>query len=189
VAARGTRHSYVLRDTTTSVAFWLAAALGAVLAGDPLVRGDLGAFARTAPIVAFVVWLLWMLLFHPHLRYDDERVAITNIGRVHVLPWSRVVAVRQKLNLMFELDDGRWIRSTGVTAPRDRGLLLSGLTKGRMGAGSVNYHRNADALTPLREAAAPSDEAVVSRWDAVPLLVGAVLVVAATVDVIVLLLG
>jgi hypothetical protein len=166
VAARGTRHSYVLRDTTTSVAFWLAAALGAVLAGDPLVRGDLAGFARTAPIVAFVVWLLWMLLFHPHLRYDDQRVA-----------------------LMFELDDGRWMRSTGVTAPRDRGLLLSGLTKGRMGAGSVNYHRNADALTPLREAAAPNDETVVSRWDAVPLLVGGVLFVAATVDVIVLLLA
>lgn len=189
MAARGPRHSYVLRDTTTSVAFWLAAALGAVLAGDPLVRGDLPGFARTAPIVAFVVWLLWMVLFHPHLRYDEERVTVTNIGRVHVLPWSRVVAVRQKLNLMFELDEGRWIRSTGVTAPRDRGLLLSGLTKGRMGAGSLNYHRNADALTPLKNAAASTDEVVVSRWDTVPLLVGGVLLVAATVDLIVLVIG
>lgn len=186
MAARGARHSYVLRDTVTTVVFWLAVAFGAVMAGDPLVRGDLAGFGRTAPIVAFVLWLLWLLLFHPHVRYDEERVVVTNIGRVHVLPWSRVVAVRQKLNLAFELDDGRWVRATGVTAPRDRGLLLSGLTKGRMGAGSANYHRNADILSPMREAAAPSDEAVVARWDAVPLLIGAVLAVAAAVDIVVL---
>jgi hypothetical protein len=177
----------VIRDTVTSVVFWLAAALGVVFVGDPVLSGDLPRFAATAPIVAAVIWVLWLVMFHPHIRYDEERVVVTNIGRVHVLPWSRVVAVRQKLNLAFELDDGRWVRATGVTAPRDQGLLLSGLTKGRMGAGSANYHRNADILTPMREAAVPSDEAVVARWDAVPLLIGAVLLVALVVDVVVLI--
>lgn len=187
MAASGPRHSYVLRDTVTAVVFWLAAALGVVLVGDAAFRGDLARVAVSAPIAAFVLWILWMVMLHPHIRYDEDRVVVTNIGRVHVLPWTRVVTVRQKLNLTFELDDGRVIRATGVTAPRDRGLLLSGLTKGRLGAGSANYHRNADVLRPLRDAAAPTDASVVSRWDAVPLLIGAVLVLAVGIDAVALI--
>ena len=179
-------HGYVLRDTVPTVVFWLAAALGVVLAGDPVLRGDLAGLAATLPFVAVVLWMLWMVLFHPHLRYDEQRVVVTNIGRVHELPWSRVVAVRQNLNLGFELDDGRRIGAVGVTASRGRGLVLSGLTRGKMGAGSADFHQHADALTPFRTAAAPSDAPVVSRWDVVPLAIGAVLVVAAAVDALVL---
>jgi hypothetical protein len=92
---------------------------------------------------------------------------VTNIGRVHVLPWSRVVTVRQNLTLGFELDDGRRIAATGVTAPRGRGLMLGGLTKGQLGVGSEDFHRNADALRPLQAEAARTDAPVVSRWDVV----------------------
>lgn len=181
----GPAHSYVLRDTVMAVVFWLAAALGVVLVGDPILRGDLALVASTAPIVAFAVWALWMLLFHPHLRYDEERAVVTNIGRVHELPWSRVVTVRQNLTLAFELDDGRRIAATGVTAPRGRGLMLSGLTKGKLGVGSEEFHRNADALRPIQSAAAATDAPVVSRWDVVPLAIGAVLAVLVIVDILV----
>ena len=184
--ARAPRHSYVLRDTVTSVVFWLGAALGVVLVGDPLLRGDLALVGTTAPIVALVVWVLFLVMFHPHIRYDDERAVVTNIGRVHELPWSRVVTVRQNLNLAFELDDGRRISAIGVTAARGRGLVLSGLTKGRMGVGSEEFHQHADALRPLQAAAARTDAPVVSRWDTVPLAIGAVLVVAVAVDLAVL---
>jgi hypothetical protein len=179
-------HSYVLRDTAMAVVFWLAVALGVVLVGDPVLRGDLALVAATAPIVAFVLWGLWMVLFHPHLRYDEEHVVVTNIGRVHDLPWTRVVNVRQTLSLGFELDDGRRVAATGVTAPRGRGLLLSGLTRGKLGVGSEDFHRNADALRPLQAAAAASDAVAVSRWDRVPLLIGAGLAVLVVVDLIVL---
>lgn len=185
--ARGPKHSYVLRDSVMTVVFWFAAALGVVLVGDPVIRGDLALVAATAPIVAIVLWMLWMLLFHPHVRYDEEHVIVTNIGRVHDLPWSRVATVRQKLTLVFELDDGRRIASVGVTAPRGRGLMLSGLTRGNLGVGSEDFHRNADALRPLQADAAPTDTPAVSRWDVVPLLVGAGLAVLATVDLVVLL--
>lgn len=184
--ARGPKHSYVLRDTLTSVVFWLGLALGLVLVGDPLVRGDLALFAATAPIVALAVWVLFIVMLHPHIRYDEEHAVVTNIGRVHDLPWSRVVTVRQHLNLGFELDDGRRINAVGVTASRGRGLVLSGLTKGRMGVGSEEFHQHADALRPIHEAAARSDAPVVSRWDTVPLAIGAVLVVAVLVDLAVL---
>lgn len=184
--ARATAHSYVLRDTVTTVMFWIAAALGVVLVGDSILRGDLALVATTTPIVAVVVWVLFMVLLHPHIRYDEERVVVTNIGRVHELPWSRVVSVRQNLNLSFELDDGRRIAAIGVTAPRGRGLVLSGLTRGRMGVGSADFHQHADALRPIHEAAAASGAPVVSRWDSVPLAIGAVLVAGVAIDLIVL---
>jgi hypothetical protein len=176
--ARSAVHSYVLRESLSTVVFWFAVALGGVLAGEPLVSGDVTRFATTAPVVALVLWVLWMVLFHPHVRYDEQRVVVTNIGRVHDLPWARVVAVRQNLSLNFELDDGRRINATGVTAPRGRGLVLAGLTRGKLGVSSGDFHQNADALRPIQAAATPTDESVVSRWDTVPLLVGAVLVVA-----------
>ena len=184
---RAAVHSYVLRDTFTSVVFWFAAAVGLILVADSIVRGDLPLFATTAPIIALVVWVLWMVLFHPHVRYDEQRAVVTNIGRVHELPWSRVVAVHQNLSLGFELDDGRRIRATGVTAPRDRGLVLAGLTRGKFGVSSGNFHQHADALRPIQAAAKNTSDPVVSRWDVVPLTIGAVLVVVAGVDLVVLL--
>jgi hypothetical protein len=179
-------HSYVLRDTVMSVVFWLAVALGVILVGDPVLRGDFAVAVATLPIVALALWLLWMILFHPHIRYDEDRVVVTNIGRVHELPWSRVVAVRQALSLGFELDDGRRIAATGVTAPRGRGLVMSGLSRGQMGVGSDDFHKNADALRPLQAAAQASDASVVSRWDRIPLLIGAALAVLLVIDLIVL---
>jgi hypothetical protein len=181
--ARKTPGTYVLRDTGTSVVFWIMVALGAVLVGDPLLRGDLPLVGRTAPIVGLVLWVLGMVLFHPHIRYDDERIVVTNIGRVHEIPWGRVLAVRQNLSLSLGLDDGRRISATGVTAPRDRGLLLGSLTRGRMGAGSTDFHRYADALRPLHAEAASTDNATLSRWDVRPLALGAVLLVVAAIDV------
>jgi hypothetical protein len=126
-----------------------------------------------------------MLLLHPHVRYDDQRAVITNIGRVHVVPWSRVDTVRQNLNLTFVLDDGRQIRATGVTAPRGRGLVLAGLTRGNMGVNSGDFHQHADALRPVQSAALRTDEPVVSRWDVVPLAIGAVLALAVALDLVV----
>lgn len=179
-------HAYVLRDTGMSVVFWLAAAGTAVLVGDTVLRGAWAALAATAGIAGFVLWVLWMTLFHPHVRATEDGLTITNIGRVHTMPWSRVVSIRQSLNLVFELDDGRLLRAIGVTAKRDRGLVLGSLTRGRAGVGSGRFHDARDDLERLRAAAPASDAAVVSRWDVVPLLIGAVLAVVLVVDILVL---
>ena len=176
---------YVVRDTGASVAFWLVVAVGAMIVGDSAVRGDLWRFAVTASIVALALWGLGMVLFRPHIRYDDTRVVVTNIGRIHDIPWSRVVAVRQNISLAFELDDGRRLRATGVTAPRDRGLILSSITRGKMGAGSTAAHSYADALRLLHEGAATSDTPVVSRWDARALAIGAVLALVVATEFVV----
>ncbi|HEX7835538.1 MAG TPA: hypothetical protein VF479_08740 [Pseudolysinimonas sp.] len=185
--ARGKQHRYVLRDTGPTVVFWLAVVVGAILVADPIWRRDLGSLAATAPFVALVLWFLGLVLFHPHVSYDDERVVLTNIGRVHEVPWSRVVAVRQNIALRFELDDGRSLRAVGVTAPRDRGVMLSGLSRGKFGAGAVHYHQHADALTPLIGSATSNDTQVRSHWDVVPLAIGAALTLVVVIDLLVML--
>ena len=177
--------SYVVRDTGTSIAFWLVVAVGVAIAGDSFFRGDVGRALGTAAVVALVLWTVGMVLFHPHIRYNDTRAVVTNIGRIHEIPWSRVVAVRQNLTVNFELDDGRRLRATGVTAPRDRGLLLGSLTRGKLGAGSTDFHRYADALRVVHEEAKTSDTPVVSRWDVRALALGAVLALAVIVEIIV----
>ena len=183
---RGARpRSYLVRDTGTSVAFWLVVAVGVVMVGDAVVRGNLATLVLTASIVALALWAVGMVLFHPHIRYDDVRVVVTNIGRVHEIPWSRVVAVRQSLTLTFELDDGRRLRASGVSAPRDRGLILGTLTRGKLGAGSTEFHKYADALRLKQDGAATTEAPIVSRWDARALVLGAALaLVLATVIIV-----
>jgi hypothetical protein len=173
--------SYLVRDTGVSVAFWLVVAVGLLIAVDAVVHGSAWQIAATVSIVALVLWVLGLVLFHPHIRYDDERVVVTNIARVHEIPWSRVVAVRQNLSLTFELDNGRRITASGVTAPRDRGLVLGTLTRGKLGAGSADFHRYADALRLKQDGAAASSAPIVSQWDRGALAIGAVLALAVVV--------
>jgi len=170
--------SYVVRDTGISVAFWLVLAVGVALVADPVIRGNLPQVATTGSIVGLVVWALGMVLFHPHVRYDAAGVVVTNIGRIHEIPWSRVAAVRQNLTLTIELDDGRRISASGVTAPRDRGLIMGTLTRGKLGAGSLEFHKYADALRLLQDGAATTDAPVVSRWDVKALALGGALALA-----------
>lgn len=177
--------SYLVRDTGVSIAFWLVVAVGFLIVVDSAFRGDLWKFAATASIAGLVLWAVGMVLFHPHIRYDEQRVVVTNIGRIHEMPWSRVVAVRQNLSLTFELDDGRRISAAGVTAPRDRGLVMGTLTRGKLGAGSADFHKYADALRLLQDGSAPNVDAVVSRWDTRALAIGAALALAVVVVVVV----
>jgi len=178
-------YSYVVRDTGISVAFWLVTAVGVVLVGDAVLRGNVWQLVLTASIVGLVVWALGLVMFHPHIRYNDDRVVVTNIGRIHEIPWGRVAAVRQSLTLTIELDDGRRIRAIGVAAPRDRGLIMGTLTRGKLGAGSLEFHKYADALRAIHDEATTSDAPVESRWDVRALAIGAVLALAVATEIIV----
>ena len=178
---RTTARSYLVRDTGTSIAFWLVVAVGVLLVADSVSRGDVWKMAATASIVGLVLWALGMLLFHPHIRYDETRIVVTNIGRIHEIPWDRVAAVRQGLNLSLELDDGRRIGAVGVTAPRDRGLIAGTLTRKTLGAGSLDFHKYADALRLIQDGAPTSDSPIVSRWDTRALALGAALAIAVVV--------
>ena len=180
----GRQRQYVLRDTGSAVVFWVAVAVFGLLLGDNIARGDWATLGFTLPLVLLGAWLLWFVLVHPHVRYDSNRVMVVNIGRVHELPWSRVTAVRQRLGVVFEMDDGSTVTAAGASAPRGMGTIVGGIT-GKLGENAVHFNRNALSLDAMRASAAPTPAPVVSRWDRIPLLVGAALVVAAIVDLVI----
>lgn len=182
--AREKRHDYVLRDTRSIVTFWVAVAVLAFLAGDLVVRGVWPELGFALPLALFLAWALWLMLYRPRIRYDAERVIVINITRVHVLPWSRVTAVRQRLNPVFELDDGRMIVASGSTASRGASSFVRGAT-GRVKDDPAEFNRIADTLDAMRTDAADTGAVVESRWDLVPLAIGAVLAIAVVVDLII----
>lgn len=182
-------YRHVLRDTTPLVAFGLLCVIAGIFLVEAAVRGGVASIAVTATLAAGPLAAIWLVLVHPHVRWDSREVVVTNIGRTHRVPWSRVAAVRQNLSLSFELSDGKALRAVAVSAPRDRGLVASALTRGRLGFGTAEVHRHADALRAYHETQAtrfdPTDEggssgSVDSRWDVVPLcVVGALLLITA----------
>lgn len=183
----GPEREYVIRDTSLLVVFWLgvvALAALVVLLGTPLFGSDWSLFGFLLPPALLLAWTLWLVLYHPQVRYNPTRALVINIGRVHELPWARVSAVRQRLTLVFDLTNGRTVTAAGVSAPRGAGTVVGGIS-GRLGEAATHFNRNAEALDAQRASAAPTDAQAVSRWDVVPLVIGAVLLVASTIDLLV----
>lgn len=176
---------YVLRDTGSILVFWIGCCVLAAIAVEAVVRGDGSYTALMLPLGSLIAWVLWLVLFRPQLRYNPQRAIVTNIGRIHEIPWGRVSAVRQRLNVTFELRDGSTIRAAGVTAQRGGGHVVRRITSDRVGDPSVGFDQRAATMDALRDAAAPSDSPVVSRWDTLGLGVGAVLAAIATIAVLI----
>ncbi len=175
-AARG----YVLRGIAPVVSFTVAVAVMVFVVGTPLVRGDWRVFAFSLGPCLLVAWLLWFVLYRPSVRYDADRAVVTNMGRIHVLPWGHVDAVRQRLNIVFELDDGTSVAAWGAPVPPRRANILRNFE--RESRPTDDFHRTADLLEEFRGAAAPSDAAVETRWDLVGLAWGMAAVVLVIVE-------
>jgi hypothetical protein len=139
-----------------------------VLLGDAVIRGAWPTAARVAGVGALVIWAAWMLLLRPSIRVLPDRAVVINVGRVTELPWSRVVDIRRRLQVIFDLDDGQHVEAWGSPFVSRRPL----------GPSARPFDRD-PALTLLRSRwasagpAAVSPEAVVRRVDVTALLVGA----------------
>ena len=164
--------------------FWIAVAAIVYLVGDSALRGAWAAVGFMLPLGLFIVWLLWMILLRPHVRYNATRALVVNIGRVHEIPWARVEAVRQRLGIVFELDNGSRVTAAGASAPRGMGTIIGGIT-GTVGNEAANFNKNAEPLDAMRAGAHPTDSPAIARWDTVPLAVGAGLLLVAIVDVVI----
>jgi hypothetical protein len=177
---KGTR-PYVIRTTSTQVAFWVGTVVLLVVVGTPLVRADWGLFGFVLPIALLIAWLLWILLYRPAVHYDDHGAVVVNIGRIHTLPWGHVLALQQRLNLIFELDNGTSVHAWGAPLPRGPGNVAQNFDR-RTRPPVDEFHHNADVLDSYRRVAAPSDAPLSRRYDVVPLAIGAVLIVAVLVE-------
>jgi len=83
--------------------------------------------------------------------------------------------------MIFELDIGKPVIAYGVPAPRQAGNIASSIDRRTRPAFDLN--RDADLLEGVRRSATPSSDPVVSRWEVVPLSIGAVLAVVLLVEV------
>lgn len=164
-----------LRSQATAATFWTAAVVTAVLVLGGFFEGDWQAGAAALAPGALIVWGCWVLLYRPMVRFDDDCVVAVNLGRVVEIPWRRVTAVRQRYQLVFDLDDGSHVACWGgpmsakPVSPRRRG---SAATSSATIAATLESVR-ASAAQRATDAAPP----VVRRWDLLALAIGAALVV------------
>jgi hypothetical protein len=174
---------YTLRTGSSAVVFWIGTVVLAIVVVVPLFSGQwrLSAFA-IAPVL-FLIWALWIALYRPAVRYDSDRAVVINIGRTHVLPWPQVSGVRQAIGLQFELVGGGRITAVAVPPPRRTGNVASFFDRRTRPVQDVT--RDAELLESVRRAAAPGTEPVSSRWEVVPLVIGAVLLIAIVVEVLI----
>lgn len=163
------RPDTTLRATSSLISFWCAVGLAVFFLGDAAVRGRWDIVGRWLPTVLLILWCLWVFLYRSSVTLKNDRLVVTNLARVHDIPWHRVDAVLDRPQLSVELDDGTRVTCWGGPFP-----------------GREARNRGADELGPVlgviaarREAAPFSTEPVRRRWDAPVLIAGAVLTVAA----------
>ena len=165
---------------------------------------DPGAALRTAPALALLPALGWLLFVRPAVVVDDAGVELRNVLRTVHVPWAAIRRVDTKYALTLSTASGDFA-AWAAPAPSRRSVLdagpgdvshLPGTTY--LGGGA----RPGDLLTSasgeaaayirrrseeLREAGALDDprapSAVVTRWHPVPALAVAVLAAAAVVGV------
>jgi hypothetical protein len=158
------------RATSTAVAFWVAVGFAALLVGDAVLRGAWSTVLAYLPPVLLVLWALWLVLWRTNVRALPDRVIVTNLVRIHDVPWDRVAEVRQRGQVTLELDDARQLVCWGGPFPSKPGIPRS------------SRRRPADSfaatLDHYRRSAPSSVEPVRRRWDLVAITLGVVLVFA-----------
>jgi hypothetical protein len=169
------------RPTSSLVAFWVLTGFCILLVGDAAVQGDWRLFGLAVAPGGLLVWLGWLILYRPEVRFDSRRVVVVNPGRTSEIPWRHVTEVSQRLQIVVELDNGRKVTAWGSPFPEKPGLRrpVPGDRKRRVPGAELE-----GAFDASRGAIAGRDEdaPVVRRWDALPLLVGGVLVAASLIE-------
>lgn len=175
-----TPHEYTLRSTGAVVTFWIGIVVVVILVGWPLVSGQWRLFGWVLAPALLLAWVLWIVLYRPSVRYTSERVVITNIVHRYTVPWNQVVAVEQRVNLVFRLRDGQVVNAAGVPYPRRPGNLAQLLD--RRTRPEYDFDQNAALLEHYVEGAPPSTDLLLRRWEFVPLGIGAVLIAAVVIE-------
>ena len=162
------RPNTTLRASSSLISFWCAVGLAAFLMGDSAVRGRWDIVGRWLPAILLILWCLWLFFYRSAVTLKTDRLVVTNLARVHDIPWRHVDAVVDSPQLTIQLDDGTRVTCWGGPFP-----------------GRAGRNRVGDELGPVlgaiearREAASASLDPVRRRWDLPVLIAGVILAVA-----------
>jgi hypothetical protein len=172
-----------MRSATAVIAFWVGAVVMLAVVVIPLLQPDWPLFRFLLAPALLLTWLFWIVLYRPAVHYDQARAIVVNVGRKHVLPWGHVAHLRQGIGLMFDLDSGKTVQALGVPAPRRPGIIAGSID--RRTRPTQDFHHDAEVLDGVRQAAATSSETIVATWDVIPLVIGALLVVAVVIEFVI----
>lgn len=156
----------MLRATSSLFAFWAVVGIVAFLMGDAAVRGAWGFVGRWLPLALLIVWAFWLMLWRSSIRLERDRVIVTNLLRVHVVPWMSVIGVIQGPQIRLELRDGSRIDCWGGPFPPRPSFR-------REASGNDAI----DLMQATHESAPHSDEKPRAYWDIPVLAVGGILLV------------
>jgi hypothetical protein len=173
------------------VAFWAVVVVAVILVGDAVIRSSWNIVSLSIAPAAFAVWAAWMLLFRPVITCDSAGLTTVNPGRIVRVPWQRVAAIRQRPQLVIELDDGSRVTCWGSPFPDKPGYRPSpARSRHESGQDARRAPESTDVVRLLEAArsAAPADGATVAvsrRFDLVPLSIGALLVLGCAVEFVI----
>lgn len=166
-----------LRAGSSAAVFAVVCLVVLALLGDAAVRGDLPVAIRIAGVGALVVWAAWMLLVRPSIRVRPDRAVVVNLGRITEVPWGRIVDIRRRLQLIFDLDDGRSLEAWGSPFPKRK--LVGKTAQNEDDDPSARVLRSAWRSGVEQSGGA----AIVRRPDVLALSIGAAALVVAAVSV------
>ena len=158
--------SQTLRAASSLFAFWAVVGIVTFLMGDAVVRGAWGFVGRWMPLALLIIWVFWVMLWRSSIRLERERVTVTNLLRVHVVPWSQIVEVRQGPQIRLDLRGGTHIDCWGGPFPPRPGFRRQ-----------VPENTAVELMESTRESAPRSAEVLRAYWDVPALAVGGILLV------------
>ncbi|WP_030148483.1 MULTISPECIES: hypothetical protein [Mycetocola] len=116
---------FIMRARSGVIAFYVFAALGALLLGESAFRGRWDVVFSALPWTLLVLWVLLITAYLPYIGYSDRAVVVYNILRRHEFPWAAVTKITDHHQFVFMLREGAPIKAWGGPVggrPRGNGL-------------------------------------------------------------------
>jgi hypothetical protein len=164
----------VPRPSSSLIAFWAVLGVAVLFLGDSVVRGNWHVVSLAVAPIGLIVWAAWIFLYRPRISFDRDTIVVVNPGRILEIPWQRVSGVRQRFQILLELDDGSTVTCWGSPFPEKPGRYRPTPESRRATGGGIVEPLDA---ARVRAEGRSIDVAVVRRVDLLPDLVGGVLVV------------
>ena len=168
-----------IRSPASLAVFAATVLLCTALVADAVLRGRWDTALASVPAVAFVVWGAWLVFARPCLRLHDRGLTIVNVMRTTTVPWGEVddIVLRHQITVVTRSGE-RFVcwgapssSRSGVGTTRSAGQVRE--SSGRIGGSPA--HRAIRGFWDRHEVPPRAGERSVRRWHRRPLLVGAVL--------------